>query len=722
MLGNVEHLTPDLSDPSPGAQAWDQQLPLRQRMENVRMTYCSRFHDFSPCSVIAGTCATISTVWAVAHEYPSYVVAIPALGLLCTCAVAIQARQLAKVAAIKRSAERLLKTTEKVQGLGKKRLELIKNCWLEQKSIRDVMVFLQGHGVSPAFAQKIFKNYGPQSVKKVTENPYKLARDIHGIGFKIADDIAQNLGIAKDSSARIEAGIEHILSENSNEGHVCCPLPKLTKDAAALLECSSEAVLSALQGLQENKHIKIEAMVHQGEPVAYAWLNYLFLSELGIARQLLRLHQGKSTLRSIDISKALIWVQEKLKITLAENQKQAVESAMKEKVQIITGGPGTGKSTITKAILAIAEHLTSKIILSAPTGRAAKRMTEITGQKARTIHSLLEYNFKKGQFLKGYDNPLDCDLIIVDEASMIDTSLMYSLLKAVPTHARIIFVGDINQLPSVGAGNVLKDMISSQKIPLTALNEIFRQAAGSKIITNAHKVNSGIFPDLHNANDGDFFFIDAPTPEAVLRDVVTLVAERLPKKYRLNAFDDIQVLSPMRRGIIGTENLNLALQERLNPDGKDSILWAGRHFFTGDKVMQIRNDYKREVYNGDIGRIASIDHEEKQVIVIIDDKEVIYDFSDLDQLVLAYAVSIHKYQGSESTCVVIPIHTTHFKLLSRNILYTGITRGKKLVCLVGTKQAVGMAVKNDEVKGRYTGLKEVLNEMFSYNLNRQFPL
>lgn len=600
-----------------------------------------------------------------------------------------------------------------VEGLGKKRVEKIKECWVEQKSIRQVMVFLQGHGVSPAYAQKVYKTYGEQSIKKVQANPFHLARDIRGIGFKTADAIAQKLGVPKNSPERLQAGIEHILSECSDDGHVCYPLKDLKQLAQEMLETDSDGIDPQVEALLKEKRIEVTELLYEGKLEPFVWLMPLFLSEIGIARQLIRLKTSQCQLRNVDIEKALTWVQTKLNINLADNQKQAVAQSLQEKLQVITGGPGTGKSTITKAILSITEQLSNGIILAAPTGRAAKRMTEITGKKAKTIHSLLEYDFKNGKFKKGLDNPLECDLIIIDEASMIDTFLMYSLLKAIPSNARAIFVGDINQLPSVGPGNILKDIISSQSIPVTALNEIFRQAAGSRIITNAHRINNGIFPDITNLSESDFFFINAETPEDVLKDIITLVSYRLPKKYGFNPLDHIQVLAPMRRGVIGIDNLNVVLQETLNPKGTP-LMWGGKRFLPGDKVMQIRNDHKREVYNGDIGRIDSIDLTEQQVIVIIDEKPIIYEFSDLDDLVLAYAVSIHKYQGSECPCVVIPVHTTHFKLLHRNLLYTGVTRGKKLVVLVGTKKAIALAVKNDEVKRRHTGLKQAITNSFSF--------
>lgn len=594
-----------------------------------------------------------------------------------------------------------------VEGLGKKRLGMITACWNDQKSIREVMIFLQSHGVSPTFAQKIYKKHGTQCIQKVRENPYCLSRDITGIGFKTADTIASKLGIAHDSPQRIDAGIEHVLQELSSDGHVCYPVKEFIVETEQILGVSPSLVESRIDGLKKEERIELFDLMNGGQRVPHIWMKSLFVAETGIARELMRLKQGSSRLRSIDLPKALAWVQGALSIKLAVNQEKAVTHAISDKVHIITGGPGTGKSTITKAILAITSKLTDMILLAAPTGRAAKRMTEITGKKAVTIHSLLEFDFKIGRFKRNRENPLDCDLIIVDEASMIDTYLMYSLLKALPSHARVIFVGDINQLPSVGPGNVLKDIIQSGAIPVTILNEIFRQAAGSRIVTNAHRINSGTFPEIHNHADSDFFFIMAETPEQVMQEIVTLVSQRLPRKYNLDPFNDIQVLAPMKRGVIGTENLNVVLQQTLNPK-ESGLMWGGRKFSVGDKVMQIRNNYQREVYNGDIGRITSIDNDEQQIVVSIDEREIIYEFSDLDELVLSYAVSIHKYQGSECPCVVIPTHTTHFMLLTRNLLYTGVTRGKRLVVLVGTTKALAIAVGNDEVKKRYTGLQQVL--------------
>lgn len=598
-----------------------------------------------------------------------------------------------------------------VAGLGKKRAESIKRCWAEQKVIRDLIIFLQSYNISPTFAHKIFKTYRDQSIVKIQQDPYCLAREIHGIGFKSADGIAKKLGMKPDAPMRIDSGIEYVLGELAGDGHVCYPLSDLMTETEKTLEVEASLIEARIAFLKTEDRIEVFNLIQGNVSTPFVWIKSLFLAETGIAREVNRLRLAPCNLRKVDIEKAIEWVQTKLNIQLATNQKLAVHKALETKIQIITGGPGTGKSTITKAILSISDKITTKILLAAPTGRAAKRMSEITGRTAKTIHSLLEVDFKTaGGFKRNRQNPLECDLIIIDEASMIDTVLMYHLLKAIPSQARVILIGDINQLPSVGPGNVLKDLIASAVIPTNGLNEIFRQAAGSRIITNAHRINQGQFPDINNHSDSDFFFIEAQETEDVLKQIVQLVSTRLPRKYNLNALTDIQVLAPMRKGIIGTDNLNLVLQEELNPN-KQSIYRLGRKYSNGDKVMQIRNNYDKEVFNGDIGFITEISTIDQQMIVSIDDREVIYEFSEIDELMPAYAVSIHKYQGSECPCIIIPVHTTHFKLLFRNLLYTGVTRGKKLVVLVGTKKALFLAVKNDEVKNRHTGLKQALIEI-----------
>lgn len=594
-----------------------------------------------------------------------------------------------------------------IKGFGKKRIELIASCFKEQKQIRDVMVFLQGHGVSPAFAQKIYKTYANRSIEVVNENPYRLAKDIFGIGFKIADQIAAKLGFLKEAEQRIDAGIEYVLRELSDEGHTCYPRDQFLIAAESILEVESSKIEHRVIYLIENKQIEQFDLIFQGVKKPFLWSRPLFNAEIGIATRINTLLKATSSIRPVDVLKAITWVQEKLGIILAPAQIDAVSQSLISKVLIITGGPGTGKSTITNAILKISEKLTSRILLAAPTGRAAKRMGEITGKTAKTIHSLLEVDFKAGGFKRGKDNPLECDLLIVDEASMIDTKLMHSLLKAVPDGARVIFVGDIDQLPSVGAGNVLQDMIESYQVPVKTLNEIFRQAEGSQIIVNAHRINKGLLPNTSYQEDSDFYFIDAEEPEMVLQKILSLVSQRLPRKFKFNAINDIQVLAPMKKGIVGTENLNTLLQETLNPQ-TESLQRTGRKYQVSDKVMQIRNNYEKQVFNGDVGRIENINFEEGLVDVLFDDKIVTYQPSELDELVLAYAVSVHKYQGSECPCVVMPLHTTHFKLLQRNLLYTGVTRGKKLVVLVGNRKGLQIAVSNNEVELRYTGLKQAL--------------
>ncbi len=584
-----------------------------------------------------------------------------------------------------------------VPGIGPKRIEMIASCWQQQKGIREVMIFLRSHGITTAFAQKIYKTYGDESIRKVKEDPFAMARDIGGIGFKIADQIAQKIGIPTTSATRVQAGIEHVLWELSNEGHTCYPEDELCKESTELLQLGEDKIKENLEAtVRDGGLIRQEGMV---------WLKPFYHAEIGIARELQRLQTASCNLRQVQEDKAVQWVEEKLKIQFAPEQQAAIIASVQQKLHIITGGPGTGKSTITRAILAISAKLTDHILLAAPTGRASKRMTEITGKKASTIHSMLEMDFQNGGFKRNKENPLKCDLLIVDEASMIDTLLFYHLLKAIPTTARVLLIGDIDQLPSVGAGNILKDLLASNTIGFTKLTEVYRQAAHSKIVTNAHRINRGEFPEFLAGSDCKF--IEKETPEEILATIVELVSHRLPLKYRFHRFEDIQVLSPMKRGLIGCENLNVVLQKELNPS-LAPLSRMGRTFHVGDKVMQIRNDYEKLVFNGDIGTILTIDLSAQTLTVRYDDRRVEYAFADIDDLVLAYAVSIHKSQGSEYPCIVIPLHKSHFMMLHRNLLYTGITRGKKLVVLVGSSQAISMAVRNDDVKRRFTGLRGAL--------------
>jgi exodeoxyribonuclease V alpha subunit len=542
----------------------------------------------------------------------------------------------------------------------------------------------------------------------VQENPYRLAHDIFGIGFITADKIAQKLGFDKSSPLRAEAGILYVLHQLSDEGHVFYPQSPLIEKAIEILEVEPGILSDALVRLSGEKKVVIENMETTDGPLEAVYLAKYHLSENQAAARLKALQAAAKGIRAIDADKAVGWVQEKLSMTLAAKQVEAVKAAGTSKVLVITGGPGTGKTTIIRAILKIFSAITKSILLTAPTGRAAKRMSETTGHEAKTIHRLLEYSIQKGGFQKNEDHQLNCDLIVVDEASMIDLILMHHLLKAIPKTATLILVGDVDQLPSVGAGNVLRDIIASGAIPVVELNEIFRQAQESSIIVNAHKINKGHMPDLRSSKEvDDFYFIQEDEPEKALQRIIQLVKERIPARFGLDPIDQVQVLTPMNRGIVGTTNLNTALQEALNP-GEGGVLRGGRTFRVGDKVMQIKNDYDREVFNGDIGRVTAIDDEEHEVIVTIDGRPVTYDYSDLDELVLAYGVSIHKSQGSEYPAVVIPVMNQHYVMLQRNLLYTGVTRGKKLVVIVGTKKALAIAVRNNKTVARYTHLAQRL--------------
>lgn len=603
---------------------------------------------------------------------------------------------------IDREPHRLLE----ISGIGPTRLAKIQSCWAQQRSIREVMVFLQSFGVSPAFAQRVYRAYRDASIPKVREDPYCLARDVKGIGFKTADQLAQKMGISVTAPRRLEAGIEYVLAELAQEGHVCYPREALAQVAADILEVDLELTQQALIRLLQER--RLVASLIDGHP--YIWKKALWLTERGVAHETLRIASTPTDLRSVDLSRALEWVQEELKLRLAPKQREAVSAALTQKMLLITGGPGTGKSTITRAILAILQRLTRRILLAAPTGRAAKRMTEITGRHAQTLHSLLEWDFGANTFKRSRDYPLPCQLLIVDEASMIDTVLAYSLLRAIPSNARLILVGDVNQLPSVGPGNVLKDLIASKALPVVELTDIFRQSAGSHIVVNAHRIHAGEFPYLKSSPRSDFFFVERTEPAEIRDTIVELVTTRLPRKYRLHALDDIQILAPMKRGVIGTGQLNLALQNALNPNGT-ALIQHGQEFREGDKVMQSRNNYDKKVFNGDVGRIGRIDRINHEVEVVFDGRRVIYEFLELDELQLAYAVSIHKFQGSECPCAVIPVHTSHFTLLNRNLLYTGVTRGRRLVVLVGTKKAIAIAVNNNDVQKRHTGLTAALSEI-----------
>lgn len=599
-----------------------------------------------------------------------------------------------------------------VEGIGKKKLEIIQQDWESQKDMRQVMIFLQNHGISPAYAKRVYLKYGQQSINRVKENPYRLATDIAGIGFKKADAVAQKLGIDKDSPMRVDAGLEYVLHEQTRNGHTCLPYDYLIKVAAELLGVPYEAVADSVQELAKNHRIVIKTKLdYQQQPQSFVWLEIYYKHEQDIATEIDRLLQFEDPLQDGDWDTSLENVTAKQGISLAIQQEEAVLKSLDSKIHIITGGPGTGKSTITKVVLQMCLEEQAEVVLAAPTGRASKRLAEITGQEAFTLHTLLVYDFMTGGFRKNHYDPLTCNVLIVDEASMIDTFLMMALLQALPDNCKLILVGDIDQLPSVGAGNILSDLIDSERVPVTRLTEIFRQAVNSTITTNAHKINQGIFPNVQIEKDSDFFFITERAPERIIQNIYSLIDKRLPKAYKLHKFKDIQLLCPMNKGKIGATELNRVLQLKLNPNKKDEDTGIGhRKFVEGDKVIQTRNNYDKGVYNGDIGYIKKIATVDKQVFVEFDGKYVEYDFASLIDLELAYAVSVHKYQGSESPCIIMPIHENYNRLLYRNLVYTGVTRGKQLVVMIGTKEALNQAIKNDKANQRYTGLVGMLTE------------
>lgn len=609
--------------------------------------------------------------------------------------------------------EKEIEKLAEVDGIGEKRIGMIQQAWEDQKEIREVMIFLQTHEVGSGYAAKIFKQYGNRSIMVVKENPYRLATDIFGIGFLTADRIAEKLGFSRDSELRAEAGILYVLNQLADEGHVYYPYEPLVQKCKEILGVDQGVIVKAMSVIAESRMIVIDDLKKDvddfRENNKAVYLAKFYLSETSIVTRMKTLIRTPKSIRDIDFDKAIKWVQQHLPITLAEKQRDAIQCAVENKVMIITGGPGTGKTTIINAILKIFSRINIKIMLAAPTGRAAKRMSEATGHAAKTIHRLLEYSIQKGGFQKNELSPLNCDLMIIDEASMIDTILMHHLLKAIPPGTTFILVGDVNQLPSVGAGNVLKDIIASGEMQIVELNEIFRQARESLIIVNAHRINNGLLPSFKSFEQklDDFYFIEQEDPEAVLRILLELVKERIPRRFGFDPVNDIQVLSPMHKGIVGAGNLNRELQNVLNP-GEDGVIRGGRNFRVHDKVMQIKNNYDKEVFNGDIGRITRIDTENQELVISFDGRDIPYDYSDLDEIVLAYAVSIHKSQGSEYPAVIMPILTQHFVLLQRNLVYTAVTRGRKLVVMVGTMKALAIGVKNDKTQKRYTYLKHRL--------------
>jgi len=669
--------------------------------------------------------------------------------------------------------EQDIERLSQVEGVGPKRIEIIRRGWAEQKQIKEVMLFLASHGVSTALAVKIYKAYGNDALNIVQREPYRLARDIYGIGFLTADKIARAMGIKEDDPARIEAGIRYVLSQFSDDGHCFAPRAALIERARETLTASEPLVAQAITMLSAAEEIIIEpanviarseakqsspssviarseatkqsppssviarseatkqspprdSEIASGQKASLAmtprpddavYLAPFYYAEIGVANRLKQIQTSAESrlaeFRAVDWHAAFDWLASKNKIALTEKQQRAIQTALTEKISILTGGPGTGKTTTVRALLQLLKAKRRTFKLAAPTGRAAKRLSEATGEPAQTLHRLLEFKpFEGYKFLRDRDNPLDADLIIVDELSMIDILLMNALVKAVNAASHLLLIGDPDQLPSVGAGNVLKDLIASQTIPVTALDVIFRQAQESLIIENAHRINRGQMPEF-TKTARDFFLFTETTPESAATRVVELVKHRIPRKFGMDAIEDIQVLAPMHRGIVGVGELNRALQDALNPAAEHKPEWrhGSRVFRLGDKVMQTRNNYAKQVFNGDLGRVVEMDAEEQRLVINFDGARVEYEFSEADELVHAFALSVHKSQGSEYRAVVIPLLTQHYLLLQRNLLYTAVTRAKELVVLVGTLKAISIAIRNNKVAQRNTRLAQRLSSV-----------
>ncbi|PVE20806.1 ATP-dependent RecD-like DNA helicase [Microvirga sp. KLBC 81] len=590
-----------------------------------------------------------------------------------------------------------------VQGIGPWRASKIVAGWAEQKAVREIMIFLHAHGVGTARAVRIFKTYGYEAVQVMTEDPYRLAKDVRGIGFRTADAIAAKLGMEKTAPQRIRAGISFALQTATDEGHCALPVEALTRLAEQLLEVDEALIRTAV--VEELSKGEIVSDTIGDETCLF--LKGLYLAEQAIASRLIERASGPPPWPEIDLDKAVPWVEGRTNKTLAASQREALKLVLGSKVAVVTGGPGVGKTTLLDTILRLLVAKGVRVALAAPTGRAAKRMTEQTGLEAKTIHRLLEIDPKHGGFSRNEENPLDCDLLVVDETSMVDVPLMNALTKAVPPHAGLLLVGDVDQLPSVGSGQVLADIIASERVPVARLTEVFRQAAESRIVVNAHRINKGQMPEPPKASEqSDFYFVEITDPEEGVPKIIQMIKERMPRRFGLDPMKDIQVLCPMNRGVLGARNLNIQLQEVLNPNPPAKVERFGWRFSPGDRVMETQNDYDREVFNGDLGTVVRIDDEEGALIAAFDGREVSYPFGELDTLVPAYATTIHKSQGSEYPAVIIPVVTQHFTMLARNLLYTGVTRGKRLVVLVGQRKAVAMAVRGGQMKRRWTKLRE----------------
>jgi exodeoxyribonuclease V alpha subunit len=611
---------------------------------------------------------------------------------------------------IEQKPERLLE----LEGIGPKRKERVTEAWAEQKVIREIMVFLQSHGVGTARAVRIYKTYGDQAVERVRENPYRLALDIHGIGFKTADGIAQRLGIPGDSLIRAQAAVRHMLQQISGQGHCAAYQQKLVESTAKMLEVPEPIVATAIEAELAAENLVQETI--EGEIALF--LTPLYRSEKGVAWHLVRLLKGSPAWGEIDTGKAIPWAEEQTGLQLSRSQRQAVSLSVNGKVTVITGGPGVGKTTVVNSILTIVRAKGANVRLCAPTGRAAKRLSDTTGFEAKTVHRLLEFEPKTMGFKHDQDEPLDADLLVMDEVSMMDIVLMNQLLRAVPDHTAVLLVGDVDQLPSVGAGAVLADIIASEVIPTVCLTEIFRQAASSRIIVNAHRINQGLLPEKPKDNEeSDFYFIPGETPQAIHAKLMQVVTQRIPAHFGLHPINDVQVLTPMNRGGLGARSLNIDLQARLNPDGNPRINRFGWIYAPNDKIIQTVNNYDKEVFNGDIGRVVRIDEEVGLISINFDGRVVEYEAGELDEISLAYATSVHKSQGSEYPAVVIPLAMQHYMLLERNLLYTAVTRGKKLVVIIGQIKALAMAVKRVGSMKRLTNLQRRLHTLMEDKLN-----
>ena len=595
---------------------------------------------------------------------------------------------------------------EEIDGIGRERRKRIKEAWKEQRGIREIMLFLHSNGVSTSRAVRIYKTYGENSIETVRADPYILAREIHGIGFKTADQVALKLGIPRDSILRARAGLGYVLFEATRDGHCALPKELLSENAATLLEIDASIISETLARMQIDAEVAEELI--SGERLIF--LPPLKMAEEGIAKKIQQLCNTPCAYPEIEIEKAIRWCEDKTGKILALQQKEAIRQALVNRVLVITGGPGVGKTTLINSLLKILRAKKVKCLLAAPTGRAAKRLFESTGIESKTLHRLLEFLPATGGFFRNETHPLDCDLLIVDEISMVDVPLMHKLLKALPARGHLILVGDADQLPSVGPGRVLQHFIESKVMPVVRLTEIFRQAAKSHIVTNAHRMNEGQLPEISENPDADFFFIERDDPDAIQSTLLQIVKERVPKKLGCNPVHDIQVLSPMNKGTLGVRTFNEMLQNALNPLRPDDpfIEKFGWQFRLRDKVMQIRNNYDKDVFNGDIGVVISINPVEREIVIRYDQRDVPYEEGELDEVVPAYAVTIHKSQGSEFPVVVIPVAMQHFMMLQRNLIYTGVTRGKQMVVLIGQKKALEIAVRNNETRKRFTGLLQRL--------------